>query len=95
MTRNCLIIPRGGPFRMTKIFNASGHLCRMDLKKMFQDISTHFRQLYKLALMCRVGELHVSAVLLAAIQLECSPIIFDASDKWVSSTLINLLKEKR
>ncbi|BDA48944.1 hypothetical protein COCOBI_13-0540 [Coccomyxa sp. Obi] len=34
-------------------------------------------------------------VLLAAIQLECSPIIFDASDKWVSPTLVNLLKEKR
>lgn len=70
-------------------------MCRMDLKKTFQDISTRFKQLYKQALMSHVGELHVSTVLLAAIQLECSPIIFDASDKWVSPTLINLLKERR
>ncbi len=42
--------------------------------------------------MSYAGKLYVSAALVAALQLECSPIILEATKTWVSSTLLLLLK---
>ena len=68
-------------------------LRRLDLTKEFEETSDLFGQLCDQALMTNAGSLHASAVLVAALQLECSPIILESSSKWVSPTLLLLLKK--
>ncbi len=62
------------------------------MRKAFKETSVLFGQLSDQALMTSAGNLHKSALLLAALQLECSPIILEASSKWISATLLLLLK---
>lgn len=67
----------------------------MDFTSLLAWSQGDFQKLCNSMLLDQVRRQHVSALLVAALQLECSPVLLEASRKWQSGTLHMLFYQRR